>query len=384
MESFRRLYELEAQNEELPISRRRAAQLRPAPISNTGRDTTPNLLKIESQLDTTMSTISWNGNDSEKNNNAQLAVRTKSLNDTTKQMGIEPLNTFTCFPKLAPELQNLVWAWAAVLIPESSPRVFWVSSDLDDPEEAFSEQLRIFPAKGLSIPSLLTVCREARRAALPEYTVWQLAEVESVHHNIPAVAFINKSYDTVYFRGMSDFYFFDLLSVEEWTPNPGSDPVVQACFTSAALAWKQLSAQFACIENMAMSWEQWHLLCNDGLDIKWLRNLPHLKTLTIVYCLIDEDPKDRDFVTFTPRLVDLRRGTGRFTSGKKILWWVQKCLERFSARFPECPIPGIRIKQFRPRKRNDKIVADDLNFALALDKNYELEGKRHFGKMPEV
>lgn len=293
-------------------------------------------------------------------------------------MASASLVTFTCFPKLPPELRKLIWSWAAFSIAASSQRVFWVTPDPDDYEDqstfvALQQQLRICPNRTFSNPILLTVCRDARLAALKEYTVWGLAEVESLHAPIAGAAYINKTYDTVYYRGMSTFFLLDLLKSANDRPRNFHSPILL-----------QLLAQFGFIQNLAMSWEQWHLLFDDGHDISWLGHLPPLKVLTIVYRLPDEDLSDRfdtGPTTLAARLVPLKRHTVRQICGNKIRWWTQECLQLFSEKFPEHSIPRVCVRQFWSAESNDTTRCD-LNFEKMLDQDYRLEGQRHFGTMP--
>lgn len=303
--------------------------------------------------------------------------------DTSRLMASQPANTFTCFSRLPPEIRNLIWSWAAVIIPASSHRVLFVAPDPGDlgfePISAvLNQQLRICPGVEFSNPELLTACRDARLVALKEYTVWGLAAVKT-HVPLRGAAYINKTFDHVYFRGMSDFHFLNLTKdVDDvpfyWSENRNFDvPIL-----------RQLVAQFNGIQNLAMAWEQWHLLIEAGHDIEWFRHLPPLKVLTIVLTLRVDDMIDRDRVPFAPRLRLLERGTLLAVCGEKIRWWTQKCLELFSQKFPEYPIPKVRVRQLSSAPPIDHTSSDYIQFDQEFDKDYRLEGKRHFGKMPRV
>jgi hypothetical protein len=298
-------------------------------------------------------------------------------------MASQPANTFTCFSRLPPEIRNLIWSWAAVVIPASSPRVLWVAPDPEDLESEpisakLNQQLRVCPGVAFSNPELLTACRDARLVALKEYTAWGLAAVKT-HVPLRGAAYINKTFDHVYFRGMSDFYFLSLLKEVDYFPTHQNK---DGKFDVPIL--RQLLAQFNGIQNLAMSWEQWHLLIDDGHDIKWFRRLPPLKVLTIVLKLRIDDITDRIRVPSDQRLCRLERGTLRAICGEKIRWWTQKCLELFSQKFPEYPIPKVRVRQLSSAPPVDRTSSDDIEFDQEFDKDYRLEGKRHFGKMPRV
>jgi hypothetical protein len=293
-----------------------------------------------------------------------------------------PATTFTLFPKLAQELKDMIWVWAATLNSESSPRVFWAATDTEAEEEPPTPQL-IYPAKGMTNPALLTVNHDARLVALKIYTVWEVVVPEWIEEDVPTVAYINESTDIVYFRGMSDFVFFSIFNIVNLDASV-EDPVLQEVFQKGLTDYHAITAQFYRVENVAISWEQLHLTINDGCEMRWFSYLNHLKTLTIVYRLREEDEDDRDAVTFTPVLVDLPQGTHRARSGKKILWWVHKVLDRYQEVSEGLNVPELRIKQFQSRSLTFKANAADRKFARSLDADYLLEGHKHFGDMPKV
>ncbi len=276
----------------------------------------------------------------------------------------------------------MIWVWAATLNSESSPRVFWAATDTEAEEEPPTPQL-IYPAKGMTNPALLTVNHDARLVALKIYTVWEVVVPEWIEEDVPTVAYINESTDIVYFRGMSDFVFFSIFNIVNLDASV-EDPVLQEVFQKGLTDYHAITAQFYRVENVAISWEQLHLTINDGCEMRWFSYLNHLKTLTIVYRLREEDEDDRDAVTFTPVLVDLPQGTHRARSGKKILWWVHKVLDRYQEVSEGLNVPELRIKQFQSRSLTFKANAADRKFARSLDADYLLEGHKHFGDMPKV
>ena len=81
MESTNRHHELEAQDDELPTTRRPPAQLRPAPVSKTAgsrKKTVPQRRKIGGQSELAMRTTPSTVVEGEEINNTQLVVRTRS------------------------------------------------------------------------------------------------------------------------------------------------------------------------------------------------------------------------------------------------------------------------------------------------------------------
>jgi hypothetical protein len=81
MESTNRHYEHEAQDDELPTTRRPPAQLRPAPVSKTAgsrKKTVPQRRKIGGQSELAILTTPSTVVEGEEINNTQLVVRTRS------------------------------------------------------------------------------------------------------------------------------------------------------------------------------------------------------------------------------------------------------------------------------------------------------------------
>jgi hypothetical protein len=307
-------------------------------------------------------------------------------------MGAKQQKTFTCFPKLPPEMQNAVWSWAAVIVPASSRHTFWVAHD-DENEvcddsccQAQSRELRIAPDETFSVPSLLITCRDSRAKALPEYTRWGIADVNGPDKPIPGVAFIHKSFDTVYFRGMSEFYFLQLVDeVEEAIHRSFNEENEPEDITSDLAILRKLELQLHGIENIAMSWEQFYLsFLQPGNFLNFRHLPPSLKVFTIVYRLRDEDISDRDSA-LSPCLPfhRIQRGTVRSICAKKMLWWINQVFQHWSFAYPDHPSPEFLVRQLGSSNSEDTSVAD-LLFEKRLDRDYEKEQGARYGEMPEV
>lgn len=265
-------------------------------------------------------------------------------------------DTFTYFSKLPLELQKRIWSIAAAVAQVSSARVFRVAPDPKywsarlggyRIEETASEdaQFRILRDKQLTAPSLLTVCREARLAARKEYLVWPLAHAKSFGISRGA-AYINKTYDTIYLGETEDddFWFVELLS-----ENPEED--VERSPT--ACAFRKYLYQLRGVENLAMHWSHWDQLLRDECDLRWLRQLPSLRMLTVVL----SDKQQKLSKTNPVVLQPLKASTLRELYAKKISEQLRKSLDEFQVKFPDHSILQLDTREIWSRK-DDNTTAE--------------------------
>jgi hypothetical protein len=251
---------------------------------------------------------------------------------------------FTRFSKLPLELQRKIWSIAAAVAQVSSARVFHVAPDPKywsarlggyRLEEIASEdaQFRILRDKQLTTPSLLTVCREARLAARKEYLVWPLAHAKSFGSSRGA-AYINKTYDTIYLGDteVDDLWFVELLSTHRELDVEQSP---------SALAFRKYLDQLRGIENLAMHSSNWDQLLYVDRDLRWLRQLPSLRMLTIV--LSDEQRKlsKTNLVVLQP----IKVSTPGEIWAKEMSAQIRKSLDEFQVKFPDHSILQLDTKE---------------------------------------
>jgi hypothetical protein len=106
-------------------------------------------------------------------------------------------HTFTLFPKLPPELRNMVWRFAA-----SEPRVVKIFSERPNPKDWTSTiaDHQIYSDSRQHIPPILQATSESRRVALKFYT-------PAFASRIGYPIYFNFSYDILYLTSSIVFGF---------------------------------------------------------------------------------------------------------------------------------------------------------------------------------
>lgn len=146
-----------------------------------------------------------------------------------------------------------------------------------------------------------------------------------------------------------------------------------------------LQSTFKGIQNLAISWEHFHLLINAGWEIPWFRFLDEVKVFTVVYTRREEVLESWEWNKLpTPRLMDFKPDTLRHINSKKMQWWVEKVFERFNKEFPEHPMSKLRIEEvWMPQTDGDNAV-DNIKWEEDFDEYYDREAWVHFGDMPDM
>jgi hypothetical protein len=266
----------------------------------------------------------------------------------------------------------MIWFFASL---QPSPRVLRIAPDpgsqykttkvrntasnltaLDGP------RMELLPGQPISIFSLFSVCRDARTAALKEYTTWEKSNPKPFSR-IRKTVFVNKAYDVFYFDNYyTRYWFLDLLC-----HNRFASPTEQVLQREQSALHYYID-QFSGIRNLAMDWPQWiHLMMYSRNRLEWLRHIPSLRVLTIVidiqnfphWMRVGQPGKQLQFGPVTPNTV-------RAESGKIIVWFWQKYLDKLLLKYPEYVIPDVEVVSHYYAK-DDCSSEADRRFRVHLD-----------------
>jgi 2EXR family len=360
------------------------------------------------------------------------------------------LKGFTCFPKIPKELRLRIWSLAsASMSPKifwvaSYPEADHKGELGDTYDEKVSH--RIFADGAYSTPSLLMVCREARNEVFKDFAIWGVSLPEPPHHPILGNAFIHKKLDTVYYKALCDFEWLERLSQNQNPPKPinpyraMSEHLFRDMLRAAriplqrrllpheeprdiegkfenefedrfedpfdfnvrvrrlrkrkdldeiqlrSVEFRQLEQQFEGIENLAMSWENFHNLFRFGRVDWFVFLLPSVKVFTVVYTLRADDVDCLEWKVYTPpQFLDFKAGTKRYTNAKKMEWWTKKIFDMFAKEHPKMKVPELLFKQIRTPTTDDNNAPDDLLFEHDFEADYySHEGYPLHGDLPDV
>ncbi|KAH8586772.1 hypothetical protein B0O99DRAFT_48811 [Bisporella sp. PMI_857] len=168
------------------------------------------------------------------------------------------------FADLPLEIQREIWICASKQEPEHEPRIFYFASD-GQQNGAIPMKLCVFAKPSYPVPALLRTCREARIAALKEYTLWQSVP-KAPHRWDGAWVYVHKRHDVLYIKGPL-YNHHGLIRVigNEQRIAPHMDQ----------LKWTR---------HLAFEWTTFMALNSPDQDnpYKWMLNFPSLEEITIV------------------------------------------------------------------------------------------------------
>ncbi|KAH8587501.1 hypothetical protein B0O99DRAFT_396533 [Bisporella sp. PMI_857] len=115
-------------------------------------------------------------------------------------------NTFTCFPKLPPELRQVIWSFACKGEPLGGPRIHRIAPDPVNCSRSVWESARvqfsIIHQHPYPVPSLLHACRDSRNAAIEVHALWPCANPDTCAKYKRSI-YVNKAYDIFFFGDMA-------------------------------------------------------------------------------------------------------------------------------------------------------------------------------------
>jgi hypothetical protein len=196
--------------------------------------------------------------------------------------------TFFAFSNLPKEVQTIVFSWAALMTP---PRVMHISKDpphwfrADHQREiakaSLDSKLRILHKNGSPVPSLLHVCRESRRVALADYSLWDLAEPGTLMPSeFEAMVYVNEETDIFYFDRSGNYWFLDIIKLAY---KHRRDTEEYKRFI--APSFSDYLDQTTFIQRLAINADDWAHLVESFQSAQWLKYFPSIKEVTVVVAL---------------------------------------------------------------------------------------------------
>lgn len=266
------------------------------------------------------------------------------------------MSQFSRFPELPKEIQEEIWQYASIVIPEADTRIHRIAPSPSwqyTRSSADEVWFTVMPQNSTPVPSLLHVCKHSRDVALLVYELWPCGDIDDKYQRtrIRAFVYVHNKCDIFYFgqreggnTDASDYWF--LLNLCTSRTQYGDLSAI-----AARARFKEITAS---IRHWAFDCTIWDTRTEPSFTRRahiphWYKTIFRAKSITVVLGNTPTQHTKLDFVPVSPST----SGVVRRRVAEKVRKELEFDLDKVRLVSPKLHIPDFRIMQFTNSTEHD-------------------------------